>query len=60
MRWNMLVGTLLGFTISFLIISFWRDEFEWMNLLFVLLGGVIANVVFALLIPKDTEKKWKK
>lgn len=52
MRLNMLIGTLLGFTIAFLIISIWKNDFDWSFWIFMLFGGTIGHLGIAFLTRK--------
>lgn len=56
MRLNMLIGTLLGFTFAFLIISILQNDFDWSYWLILLLGGTIGHLGIAFLTRKTNKK----
>ena len=40
---NMLLGTLIGFTIAFFILGFWRGHLDWSLWVALLAGGAIGH-----------------
>ncbi|SER20280.1 hypothetical protein [Piscibacillus halophilus] len=49
---NLLVGLWIGFTIGFLIKSFYTNSLEWSQLVFWLIGATIGHVVIVFFIRK--------
>ncbi|WP_156137988.1 hypothetical protein [Sporosarcina sp. ZBG7A] len=47
MKLKNLFGTLLGFTITLLILGFWRGEFDWSLWIICLVGATIGHFTIA-------------
>ncbi len=47
MKLNMLLGTLIGFTIAFILYGFWKGMFDWSLWFALLIGGWIGHLIMA-------------
>lgn len=45
MRLNILLGTLIGFTVAFFIFGFWKGNLAWSLWIALLIGGTIGHFV---------------
>ena len=45
MRLNMLLGTLIGFTIAFFMLSFLRGHVDWSLWIALMIGGAIGHFI---------------
>ncbi|MDC3414753.1 hypothetical protein [Terrihalobacillus insolitus] len=49
MKLNMLIGTWIGFTLMFVLVGFFENEFEWRKWFLWILGGTIGHLVMVFL-----------
>lgn len=49
MRLNMLLGTLIGFTVAFFMLSFWRGHVDWSLWIALMIGGAIGHFIIAII-----------
>ena len=57
MRWNILFGIFIGFTLVFLVQGLWKNEFDWSWWIAMLIGGTIGYLLIAYLVPGFPKKK---
>lgn len=55
MKLNMLLGTLIGFTVVFVVSGFWTNEFTWSWWAAMLIGGTIGHLIFAYFVQKSSK-----
>lgn len=56
MRLNMLLGTLIGFTVAFFIFGFWKDNLDWSLWIALLAGGAIGHFIIAIISKHEKNK----
>lgn len=59
MKLNILLGTLFGFSIVFIVGGLWTGEFNWGLWISMLIGGTIGHLIIAYLIKNRTDKDSK-
>jgi hypothetical protein len=47
LKLNILLGTMIGLTIGFILMGFWQNEFDWKSWIVFLLFGTIGHFTMA-------------
>ncbi|PBB06280.1 hypothetical protein [Salimicrobium humidisoli] len=45
MKLKILTGILMGFTIGFLLVSFWKNDIDWSLWGGLMIGGIVAHFI---------------
>lgn len=53
---NVLFGTLIGLLTGFLLIGFWRNEFDWVSLFALLIIGTLGHFLMAIMDFRKNQK----
>lgn len=56
MKLNVLVGTLIGITLVFLLFAFLEGNFEWIRWIFTMAAGILGHLLAARWQGKKVEK----
>jgi len=57
MKFNMLVGTLVGFTIAFFLFGLWKGNLDWSLWIALIIGGTVGHFIMVNVSERKKNKR---